>query len=237
MITFTQLGKMGRLGNCMWQISAVLSHALRNDDDFIFPHWQYEENFPVLKEHYSNYIKPHRTYSEPYFHYAPIPVSGKREVLDLVGYYQDIQYVDDRVRHYLRLKNLEWQDDKCSIHCRRGDYVKQPQNHPTQGMDYFEKAMDKVKEKKFLVFSDDIAWCKKHFIGNSFEIVEGQDEITDMSLMSRCSSNIISNSSFSWWAAYLNETPNKIVVAPKTWFGPNLPHKTDGLYLPGWVKI
>ncbi|NIQ14721.1 MAG: alpha-1,2-fucosyltransferase, partial [Candidatus Dadabacteria bacterium] len=68
-------------------------------------------------------------------------------------------------------------------------------------------------------FSDDINWCKKHFIGNQFDFFEGSKDIQDFSAMIACSGNIIANSSFSWWSAWLNKKPGNKVIAPAIWFG------------------
>ena len=92
---------------------------------------------------------------------------------------------------------------------------------------------------KFLIFSDDILWCKKHFIGNQYEFSEGNSPSIDLAIMARCSNNIIANSSFSWWGAYLNMQRGCKVIAPATWFGSKLSptHNTCDLLPPKWIKI
>jgi hypothetical protein len=91
--------------------------------------------------------------------------------------------------------------------------------------DYYERAMSMFPEDKFLVFSDDPDWCKEKFKDNPrVQVMEKGNEIDDFNLQSSCKSNIIANSSYSWWCAYLNPYPNKIIVAPsvKNWY-------TDGV--------
>ena len=88
-------------------------------------------------------------------------------------------------------------------------------------MDYYSQAMEKMGGP-FLVFSDDIAWCKDNFKGFDITFVEGEEDFIDLYLMARCRNNIIANSSFSWWAAWLNPDPHKKVIAPAMWFSGDL---------------
>lgn len=90
--------------------------------------------------------------------------------------------------------------------------------HKDMSGNYYVRAMALFPEYKFKVFSDDIEWCKQQEIFKGCEFVEGGTEISDLNEMASCEHNIIANSSFSWWAAWLNPNPNKIVVAPKQWF-------------------
>jgi hypothetical protein len=106
--------------------------------------------------------------------------------------------------------------DKVSIHVRRGDYVGNPFYIDLTRTEYYQKAMRMFKNKKFLVFSDDIEWCKRQEIFRGCEFSEGNDEITDLNLMASCKGHIIANSSFSYWGAYLGKGR---VVAPKAWYG------------------
>ena len=104
--------------------------------------------------------------------------------------------------------------------------------------------MDIVSERngnsKFLVFSDDMDWCKNNFKGDNFIFCEKNDvDILDIFRMSLCKHNIISNSSFSWWGAWLNNNPTKIVVAPRNWFKELQVgrFKTDEMYCPEWTIL
>lgn len=123
-----------------------------------------------------------------------------------------------------------------SIHMRRGDYVDNPFYVDLTKTDYYEKAIAMFPDKTFLVFSDDPDYCKNVFIGKQFKIMEMTNEIDDLNLMASCENNIIANSSFSWWAGYLNKNPDKKVVAPsvKNWY-------TDGIERtfcpPEWIRI
>ncbi len=145
------------------------------------------------------------------------------EIEDL--YLQDLKYFDKYSYH---IKALYGEGivpiDKVAIHVRRGDYVGNKFYVDLTTTDYYTKAISLLSEKEtFLVFSDDIAWCKNYFLpGYELEYCEETDPIKSLNLMAGCKHQIIANSSFSWWAAYLNPYPNKMVIAPKAWY-------TDGV--------
>lgn len=81
-------------------------------------------------------------------------------------------------------------------------------------------------------------WCREHFLGPEFTFAERNTALVDLSLMSACEHNIIANSSFSWFGGWLNQNPDKVVIAPRTWFGPGNDHlKTDTLIPESWVQI
>ena len=139
------------------------------------------------------------------------------------------------------LKGLLENQNTCSIHVRRGDYLNSPNHHPTQNMNYYMKAIKKMpKDSVFLIFSDDINWCKQNFpdMPEKFKFIEGNKDYEDLYLMSACKNNIICNSTFSWWAAWLNSNESKVIMAPDTWFGPAYADwNTNDLYCEGWIKI
>lgn len=108
--------------------------------------------------------------------------------------------------------------------------------HEDMSDNYYVQAMAKFPDKKFMLFSDDIEWCKKQEIFKNCEFVEGGTEISDLNEMASCEHNIIANSSFSWWAAYLNPNPNKIVIAPKQWFADPANEKYISIP-PEWIRI
>jgi hypothetical protein len=97
-----------------------------------------------------------------------------------------------------------------AIHVRRGDYL-HLQGFPVQSMEYYSRAMDYLKGD-YCVFSDDMQWCRDNFKGVRFIHL---NEYFDFELIKLCKHQIISRSSFSWWAAHLNSNENKIVVVPK----------------------
>ncbi len=136
--------------------------------------------------------------------------------------------------------------NSVSIHIRRGDYVgaqKTNQLHGSCSVEYYNQAVDlickKVDDPIFFIFSDDIDWVKDNFkihcpvVHVSDKMIPDYEELI---IMSNCKHNIIANSSFSWWGAWLNENKDKIVIAPKKWFNvKNI--NTDDLIPKSWLAI
>lgn len=239
-VYFKKLGEFGKLGNALFQASCTIALAKRNNDSYFFPaSWKYKNSFNFPPNCFTNNIRPSFTYEELYFHYSEITY---KQNINLLGYFQSYKYWlghESDIRHLLKTQyNIQPLLDTTSIHVRRTDYLNFPNHHPILTMDYYHKAMEISGSHKFLVFSDDIAWCKQYFIGNHFEFSEGNNEVYDLILQSKCANNIIANSSYSWWGGWLNENSNKIIIAPKKWFGPALSmHNTKDLYCPGWLVI
>lgn len=103
-----------------------------------------------------------------------------------------------------------------SIHVRRGDYVNNPFYTDLSKTRYYQKAIAMFPNEKFLVFSDDPEFARGMFGDeNTFQIMEGGDEIEDFNMMASCASQITANSSYSYWAAFLNPNPSKVVVCPR----------------------
>jgi len=133
--------------------------------------------------------------------------------------------------------------NSVSAHIRRGDYINSSQ-HGLYGKEYYKKAekiiKKKIKDPCFFVFSDDTEWAKKNIIFNSKTSYitnnKGVNDYEDMRLMSMCKHNIIVNSSFSWWGAWLNQNPNKIVIAPREWVKKER-GKTNDRHCAGWIII
>lgn len=110
-------------------------------------------------------------------------------------------------------------ENSVSLHVRRTDYLSSNGFHPVQDVDYYTTALAEVgMYDKLFVFSDDPEWCVQNLPFENMVLVEGNDDVVDMWLMSLCRDNIIANSSFSWWGAWLNENRSKKVVYPKNWF-------------------
>ena len=238
-VTFSELGKKGRLGNILFQIAATVSLALDNGDDYIFPdNWDDKKyfNIPldkfVKKVHYSN------RYIEPTYHYTKIPYS---ENLDIEGYWQSELNFANNSNEIKKLltPNVKVEDQNyMAMHVRRTDYlIHKNCYHILTRENYYDKAMYLSGANKFLIFSDDINWCKQNFKGNEFSFAENNNHITDLALMTKCTGNIIANSSFSWWGAYLN--PNNSVIYPRVWFGPELSkiNDTKDLCPQNWMRV
>jgi hypothetical protein len=250
----------GGLGNQMFQIAVAYALALDNNDECSFyldnpGNEQGHEarnyvdnvyrNIRELSENKVNLIN----YIEPKFNYSPIPY---RRDLVLQGFFQSEKYFSNHRKEIIDLfknKDLISQvkfdfENSVSIHVRRGDYVTDPYIAaflPALSIDYYKRALffieSLVQIDHILVFSDDIGWCRANFKDARIIFVEGQPDYIDMYVMSLCNHNIIANSSFSWWGAYLNENENKIVFAPVKWFGFAFKEDWRDIYCEGWIKI
>lgn len=121
-----------------------------------------------------------------------------------------------------QIKNTE----SVSLHVRHGDYLKLQNVYKICSLEYYQNAIDLIKDKvknpHLYIFSDDIEWVRENFKLNCpytiVDINSTEEGYFDLELMKNCKHNITANSSFSWWGAWLNENPNKIVITPKTWF-------------------
>lgn len=129
-------------------------------------------------------------------------------------------------------------NNAVSIHVRRGDYLR---GFPVMDESYYRPSMAYFLERyigiHFYVFSNDIPWCREHLKGKEITFVDsntGKDSPFDMWLMAQCKHNIIANSSFSWWGAWLNQNKNKEIIAPKRWFDSV---KTPDVYCPNWIVL
>ena len=177
----------------------------------------------------------------------------KLDDIYIEGYWNNEKYfeeVKDEIREIYQFNiNLNKQEksvldeikfsESVAVHVRRGDYLKHPDTFPMCQPDYYREAFqilsESVSNLKFFIFSDDISWCKKelHFLPNVIfpENPDQQHAYKDMMLMSRCKHNIIANSTFSWWAAWLNNNPGKKVIYPES---ATLTYST----MPqGWIKL
>jgi len=133
--------------------------------------------------------------------------------------------------------------ETVSLHIRRGDYLNIPLHNGCCTEEYYLKAIQKILELhenvKFFIFSDDIEWCMKIFDNITPIYVSGnatKSSFLDMFLMSKCKHNIIANSTFSWWSAWLNENSNKTVICPRKWFN-NETINNDYVTPESWFKI
>lgn len=175
----------------------------------------------------------------------------------LEGYWQSEKYFTDiaeTIRQDFSLKakmvgaaeDLDQEIGKTahpvSLHVRRGDYVANPLFN-TCSPAYYQTALrlinDRVADPRFFIFSDDIAWVREHLkLPTSAYFVSDPtiDDYEELALMSRCHHHIIANSSFSWWGAWLNPRPDKIVVAPKLWFSVS-PKMYKDIVPTSWIKI
>jgi len=220
---------------------------------------------PLLKFFFLRYqwrLPPHlrNVVEERQFHFDENMLKVRNNAY-LSGYWQSEKYFRDirptllqdlSPRQPLEGKNLELageisRTESVSIHVRRADYVSDPKISEVHGVcseSYYDAAIsfinDKVSNPVYFIFSDDIEWCRQHLkINREKHFIDhntGDKSYSDLLLMRLCRHNIIANSSFSWWGAWLNDNPGKIAVAPAKWF--NAPGKDAKDVIPDeWVKL
>lgn len=175
----------------------------------------------------------------------------------LQGYWQSEEHfrdIEDVIRQEVTLKipiqnkylSLIDNSDTISIHVRRGDYVTDKIINETHGLcalDYYHQAIDlmaaRVKFPTFFIFSDDIDWVKNNLKINYPTVYVSNNETSsceELILMSQCQHNVIANSSFSWWGAWLNKNPHKVIITPAKWFNNNNKNIND-LIPAAWTKL
>lgn len=174
-----------------------------------------------------------------------------------VGYWQTEKYFKN-IRNILTLKfefaninhalkelgDMLSDREYVSVHIRRGDYLQNPDIY--MGIctkDYYIRAIRYIQSIKpdirVVFFSDDLNWVRNNFniqdaVYCNEDMFGHYEDWYDMYLMSRCKYNIIANSSFSWWGAWLNQTAQKVVIAPKKWYRFN---DTPDIWCEGWIKL
>jgi hypothetical protein len=246
------LGSYGRLGNQMFQYATLKSVADRNGYKYKIPPGNYslkKLNIKAGELTHEELKKINKEYRERWFHYDD-NVFDINDWTSILGYFQSSKYFNnikkelyDEFDNKLVLKRvnnfIDNSKKKVSIHVRRTDYLGLPKFHPFPGLGYYRKCIKYFKERfecNFYICSDDIDWCRRNFIGNDY-IFSGKGEVFDLLLMMSCDHNILANSSFSWWGAYLNKNKNKIIKYPKVWFGHNGPKDSYDLVPKGWEEV
>ena len=185
-------------------------------------------------------------YNEPTLHYTEIEPQDNTIISGVFGswkYFDDIKeelwfkYFTPSEEIANNLSKYNISSNSLGISVRRGDFLMLQHNHCVLSIEYYQEAIDKYFQNNIdsiYIFSDDIEWCKVVF-GDSVHYV--QDTVgTQFFLMTKMKHLIISNSTFAWWGAYLNQN-NGIIVIPDPWLGPALDHEnTNDIYYPTWIR-
>jgi len=253
-LTFPQLGRVGRLGNQLFQIAATIGLAHRHGMEPRLPtNWAYRKWFSLPGWLFKD-VEGTET------HWLPdadhLPAEGR-------PYLQDLSLWEDQtelIRRFFApspaaIKSLELDelDDRprVALHVRRGDYLLSPDHFPVPPLEYYLTAAAKYPEHLVEVYSDDLEWCWKTLVPAlgrwpvfvypgtprpatylGYDTAPILDWI-DLFLMARCERHIIANSSYSWWGAFLSGDTEAIY--PAKWFGPALAHLDPSLMIPqGW---
>lgn len=255
----------GGLGNMMFQIAASYSFAKEAKSKFAIDY----EHIGTLHSHPENYKmsifknlpmieklgEDALLYKEGQYNYEPIDTAkfvNKEIYID--GYYQSYKYFakyskdikqlfsaneSEKIEIHKMFGHL-FDKETVSIHIRRGDYLSLSDYHKNLPMSYYTDAIKCFgNDYRFLVFSDDIKFCKTKFTeyqDTDIHYIEGKADWIDLYLMTWCNHNIIANSTFSWWGAFLNPNENKHIVIPTEWFGTSQPStvNTRDLFPDSW---
>lgn len=256
----------GGLGNQIFQIVAAYNLAKKNNDtaEFDFntchtPHQGYE-SIKYKNNIFKNFIHNSSIIIENIFTQKghSFEVIPYKKNLQLQGFFQSEKFFIENKEDIKKIllegiksEEKKWENISkfiskfekplISVHVRRGDYLKFPHVHTPCTLEYYKNALSFIKNKigDFIpiFISDDKEWCKETFSDIECLTSPFYDEIEDLILMINCNHNIIANSSFSWWGAYLNQNQNKIVIGPKKWFGPGGPQDQEDTIPNNWIKI
>ena len=173
-----------------------------------------------------------RTIYDPMvFQHKNIYLNGYWHNEDYFKHIRDILEREFTPKESLKMTSLNYLNqiratNSISVHIRRGDYLKHP-NLGVLDLNYYKHAinffLEYQKNSIFYFFSDDINWCKENFsfVDQKIFIENTSSEVEDLHLMTNCRHNIIANSTFSWWGAWLNNNVNKMVIAPQKWMAHN----------------
>jgi len=240
----------------------VFPSHMQHWDKYRHPYW--DSIFYGLKNYIqpNNFIASFNEYNEPHFHYSKIPLFTTSTKMN--GYFQSEIYFKthfEKICNILSIREKQshiketyiHSENSVSLHFRMGDFVN-PDHHPIMSDSYYVNSLkhliDKTKREEWNVYyacekeDDNLVLTRINNIKQYFKhvtFIKIPNEIDDweqMLLMSCCSHNIIANSSFSWWSAYLNNNKEKIVCTPSVWFGPAKKSlNLKDLHPEEWIKI
>ena len=265
MLAFNHLGRLGRLGNQMFQYASLSGIAVRRGYEFGIPPSKFEDEWrshqlfevfelPNLSKQNIKYLDVGNApvVQERFFYFDEVLLNQCPNDVSLWGFFQSEKYfkhIENNIKEDFTFRNHILEPCKemisqlyaspIALHIRRTDYITNS-NHTILGLDYYQKALKEFDGEPVLVFSDDPEWCNQQelFSDDRFLIAEGNTNYVDLCLMTLCSGHIIANSSFSWWGAWLSKSAGKKVVHPSKWFGPNNANKsTKDLFPEEWRMI
>jgi len=255
MIVYTDFNK-ARFGNQLFFVSATIGIAIKNNTSYGFSsqmghsgiNYQsiFKNDLPITS------TIPTNKFYQNGFGYEDIVT----EDAEIIGYFQSekfFKHCEDIIKNQFEFKEdvIEYVkkefpniSNSLTIHIRRGDYVNQPNHHPVVPVSYYEKIITDISKEyeNIFVFSDDESWVKEKFVGEKyiFPSFNSNNDLNCFVLMSLAKDNIIGNSTYSWWAAWLNKNENKKVYTPtyKQWFGPSYSNlDTKDLIPDKWIQI
>ena len=251
MISFNNLGYIGRLGNQIFQYSALRGIAANKGYWYSLPLHSTDltKCFKIpetLPNNNTNIVRVETfEFNKHIFNNCP-------DDIDLYGFFQTEKYfyhIKKQIREDLAFKDqikegcnayferLNLKEEKIALHVRRSDYITD-KNFICLDLQYYIDALKILNNLPVIVFSDDQEWCKKQpiFKDKRFIFSTLYDQYLDLCAMSMCDYHIIANSSYSWWGSWLAQS--KKTIAPKLWFtGDYEQWNTKDLYLNDWIVI
>lgn len=240
MVTFSKLGTLGNLGNHLFQIAATIGIAEANGTTAVFPEWKYEKYFAKPLPH--GILPGAEIVEESRYEYTNYQLSANKHY-DLVGWLQSAKYWDkERILQQFTFNDAMLSGARklitgktLAISVRRGDFVNNP-NYFQVPLTYYLNCYytNFGPDWNVIVFSDDLHYCHQHFgcIPN-VQFADGLNAIEQLCLMSLCDAHIISNSTFSWWGAYLSQSDN-VYRPEKNFAGKLAVNSEDDYWLPEW---
>jgi GR25 family glycosyltransferase involved in LPS biosynthesis len=253
-----------RTGNMMFQIANAYTQSLIHNRQFIAPRFQSSSGHlekTLFRKidfflNHTNDIPSPRMDVTGEFTFHTVPPPGRWEPTIYSGFYQSEKFFGNYKEQIRSLfsptsefkekayKEYPFLKDHivAAINVRRGDYIGQCARHPVASLEYIKEAYKQLPpHEKLLIMSDDIEWCKQN-IDLPNTVFNDNDKFWDgegIWLLSMCDHFIISNSTFSWWGAWLSNYDRKVVIAPSTWFGPDMDSNivSNDIYCDGWIKI
>jgi len=263
MITFRQLGLAGRLGNQLHQIASTIGIATALGESWCFPQWDYEPFFSIPEDWFVD-----DPYGEDATNYVPHMDERAKVYLQDYGLWRDVKdivfaalqpSVEAQIEVHKHQDYLNLPGPLLVMHVRRGDnatsYLRGEEGfHPLRPSSYYREALTLLEHESLAIFSDDIPWCRQefadldafYFVGGSSRAKEHEPEYftapiedwIDLTAMERGDAFIMSNSSYSYWAAFLSGVDGPQIIFPDPFFGPRLPYiNTDLMFPPDWRKL
>ena len=253
----------GQLGNQLFEVAATLAYAWDNNFEPLFPELNLKTNLniPINRERIFFRLNSSPLPQPICYTFTQLKIYEKIDIpikpnQCLTGYFQTWEYFNHHREkilqvfaprpeelHRIESKHAALLKHPCTVGIHVRTFNKQwSESIPFVGLSYYEKAIGLFPaDALFVVFSDRIGWCKHHFaiFDRPIIFIEDQDHIEDFFLMSMLKHNIICNSTFSWWTAYLNQNPNKVVVAPSHFVNPES-YKSFSKFnpnMPDWLVI
>ena len=257
MISFSKLGNYGRLGNQLFQYAFLRVTANRLKTKFYCPPWDGEKIFSLQ----DGDVRTERT-SDISKHFDAGAVSGFSENFhsigddtEIEGFFQSERFYPDHseirkwynflpliVEQVNQKVDLSKANESVSFSLRiDSDYGETREYWPLYPLSYYQRAIDTLKHAgPILVFSDNPTLAKKFFApmaSRKLTFVEGLNGPQQLYLMTQCAGNVITNSTFAWWGAWLNQRPRRVVVAPAHWCRPGVPNPPADILAGGWQRV